>query len=107
MTLNHKQNRSLAACAALAFIFAGTVSAAANSYAPAFFAGDEAATINPVDARDYRHCHHMARRAYCHVSDNLPRNWPPHSDRSPSPQDKHSHSEASKNHLQTKIPYPR
>jgi hypothetical protein len=36
--------------------------------------------LQEADARDYRHCHHMGRRAYCHVSDRLPRNWPPHSE---------------------------
>lgn len=45
-----------------------------------------------ADARDYRHCHYMGRRAYCHVSDRLPRNWPPHidmpSERKPEPEKK-------------------
>lgn len=33
-----------------------------------------------ADARSYRHCHNIHTRVYCHKSDRLPVNWPPHSD---------------------------
>jgi hypothetical protein len=30
--------------------------------------------------RDFRHCHNIHVRTYCHKTDRLPVNWPPHSD---------------------------
>ncbi|WP_156150778.1 hypothetical protein [Hyphomicrobium sp. 99] len=34
-----------------------------------------------ADKRDYRHCHYVFTRSYCHRRDSLPVNWPPFSDR--------------------------
>lgn len=31
-------------------------------------------------AQDFRHCHNIATRVFCHKRDSLPRNWPPLSD---------------------------
>ncbi len=36
--------------------------------------------IHLADARDYRHCHNIHTRVYCHRRDRLPMNWPPLSD---------------------------
>ena len=36
--------------------------------------------IQSVDKREYRHCHNIGTRVYCHKKDRLPRNWPPLSD---------------------------
>ncbi len=36
--------------------------------------------VHLADARDYRHCHNIHTRVYCHRRDRLPMNWPPLSD---------------------------
>lgn len=36
--------------------------------------------IQLADGRNYRHCHNIHTRVYCHKGDRLPVNWPPHSD---------------------------
>ncbi|AGK56360.1 hypothetical protein HYPDE_23368 [Hyphomicrobium denitrificans 1NES1] len=36
--------------------------------------------IHLADARNYRHCHNIHTRVYCHRRDRLPMNWPPLSD---------------------------
>ena len=36
--------------------------------------------IQLVDKREYRHCHNIGTRVYCHKKDRLPQNWPPLSD---------------------------
>lgn len=32
-----------------------------------------------ADAHEYRHCHNLRRRTYCHKKGRLPQNWPPNS----------------------------
>lgn len=41
----------------------------------------EGEALRIADARDYRHCHNIHTRVYCHKRDRLPVNWPPFSDR--------------------------
>lgn len=38
-------------------------------------------SVRVADKRDYRHCHVIHTRVYCHRRDQLPVNWPPFSDR--------------------------
>ena len=42
--------------------------------------GEDAELLQFVDARDYRHCHNLPRRTYCHATERLPRNGPPNTD---------------------------
>jgi len=38
-------------------------------------------SLRLADKRDYRHCHFIQTRFYCHRREPLPVNWPPFSDR--------------------------
>ncbi len=50
--------------------------------AQAQIAGTQAGeALRIADARDYRHCHNIHTRVYCHKKDRLPVSWPPFSDR--------------------------
>lgn len=64
-----------------AALTASTASAALGSLSDVISHEFDGAMSGPqlVDARDYRHCHNMPRRTYCHKGERLPRNWPPNS----------------------------
>lgn len=41
---------------------------------------DNVGIVALAHAQEYRHCHNIHTRTYCHKADRLPMNWPPLSD---------------------------
>lgn len=68
----------IAFAAHAAFALVGGESPARQAEASGTRAGE---VLRMADARDYRHCHNVHTRVYCHKKDRLPVSWPPFSDR--------------------------